>query len=348
MIGPGHLWWDDAIYHKNDENLTRSRSGQGTTIISRGCEVAEGKGKIHMNAGVVVDIQRFSLHDGPGIRTTVFLKGCPLSCTWCHNPEAILHRPQLSFNPDKCANCFRCVEACSAGVHSVLDGKHQVDFSRCVLAGDCIAACPNEALSIIGKTMTVEEIMAVVVRDKDFYAHSGGGVTISGGEPMTQFEFTRALLMACKAHGIHTTLDTCGHVPAEHYRAVLPYADLFLYDYKETDNEKHRFYTGVSHALILRNLEMLYSQNAAIILRCPIIPGFNDTDAHFKGIRDLAQRYPNLAGVQLMPYHNMGVDKARRIGTESQHLSLKTTEQYETRRWIEQLVSLGCTTVTAG
>jgi pyruvate formate lyase activating enzyme len=201
---------------------------------------------------------------------------------------------------------------------------------------------------MIGKTMTVEEIMAVVVRDRDYHAHSGGGVTISRGEPMTQFEFTMALLMSCKAQGIHTTLDTCGHVPAEHYRAVLPFVDLFLYDYKETDNEKHRFYTGVSHALILRNLDMLHSQNAAVVLRCPIIPGFNDTDAHFKGIRDLAQRYPNLAGVHLMPYHNMGVDKARRIGTESQHLRLKTTEKDETRRWIERLVSLGCTSVTTG
>lgn len=301
-----------------------------------------------MRSGVIVDIQRFSLHDGPGIRTTVFLKGCPLSCKWCHNPEAIQHRAQLSFNPDKCLNCGRCVEACGSGVHSIVDGKHRIDFSRCTLAGDCVDACPNEALSIIGKSMTVAEIMDVVLRDKEYYTNSGGGVTISGGEPMTQFEFTKALLQACKEAGIHTTLDTCGHVPTEHYREVLPLVDLFLYDYKETDNEKHRYYTGVSNALILKNLEMLCQANAKIILRCPVIPGFNDTEDHFRGIRNLSQQYPELAGIEIMPYHSMGVDKARRIGTESQHISLKTTERPESKQWMDRLASLGCTAVRIG
>ena len=301
-----------------------------------------------MRSGVIVDIQRFSLHDGPGIRTTVFLKGCPLSCKWCHNPEAILHKPQLSFNADKCANCFRCVEACSAGVHSIIEGRHHVDFSRCELAETCITACPNEALSIIGRSMSVEEIMAVITKDKEYYAHSGGGVTISGGEPMTQFEITKEILMACNREGIHTTLDTCGHVPPERYREVLPYVDLFLFDYKETDEDRHRFYTGVSNTLILRNLDMLYSERAKIVLRCPIVPGFNDTEAHFLGIRDLARRYPDLAGIEIMPYHNMGVEKARRTGRESLHVSLNTAEKELSARWAAQLASLGCTTVALG
>jgi glycyl-radical enzyme activating protein len=299
-----------------------------------------------MRSGVVVDIQRFSLHDGPGIRTTVFLKGCPLSCKWCHNPEAIHHRPQLSFNPDKCMNCGRCVDACGSGVHSIVDARHHVDFSRCTLAGECVAACPNDALSIIGKTMTVEEILAVVLRDKDYYANSGGGVTVSGGEPMTQFEFTRALLQACKGAGIHTTLDTCGHVPTDRYREVLPLVDFFLYDYKETDTEKHRYYTGVSNALILKNLEMLSQANARIILRCPVVPGFNDTGDHFRGIRDLSLRFPNLAGIEIMPYHNMGMDKARRIGSGAKFLNLKTAEKDISSQWLAQLASLGCSRVT--
>ncbi len=301
-----------------------------------------------MTAGVIVDIQRFSLHDGPGIRTTVFLKGCPLSCKWCHNPEAIAHRPQLSFNPDKCTNCFKCVDACSAGVHFIVANKHHVDFSKCQLSGNCVAACSNEALSIIGKTKTVDEIMSVVMLDRDFYSNSGGGVTVSGGEPMTQFEFTKVLLEACKSNGIHTALDTCGHVPTDRYLAILPYVDLFLYDFKETDSNRHRYYTGVSNTLILKNLEALYNAGAKILLRCPIIPGFNDTEGHFQGIRDISLRYPNLAGIEIMPYHNMGVSKARRIGAESYFVNLKTAEKEVSRRWIGQLASLGCSNVTVG
>lgn len=301
-----------------------------------------------METGVTVDIQRFSLHDGPGIRTTLFLKGCPLSCKWCHNPEAIAHRPQLSFNPEKCTNCFRCVEACSAGAHYIVDNKHQVDFARCELAGQCVAACPNEALTIIGKSRSVEEIMSIVTRDMDYYLASGGGVTISGGEPMTQFAFTKALLMACKEQGINTALDTCGHVPTERYREVLPYVDLFLYDYKETDNEKHRYYTGVSNTLILANLEMLYHAKAKILLRCPIIPGFNDTDEHFRGIQQISLRYPDLVGIDLMPYHNMGVEKARRIGAESAFVKLRTADREISMQWKEQLASLSCCNVSIG
>jgi pyruvate formate lyase activating enzyme len=302
----------------------------------------------HPGTGLVVDIHRFSLHDGPGIRTTVFLKGCHLSCTWCHNPEAIAHRPQLSFDPDKCTNCFRCVDACTSGAHSIVEGRHQVDFSKCTLSGACVEACPSEALVIIGKQMTAEEVLSVVLRDREYYEHSGGGVTISGGEPMTQFEFTKALLTACKAHGIHTTLDTCGHVPTERYREVLPVVDLFLYDYKETDGERHRHYTGVSNTLILQNLDMLHAAGAKVVLRCPIVPGVNDTVDHFRGIRDLSFRYPNLSGIELMPYHNMGVGKGHRVGRESRHDGLPTTGKTVSRQWVEELTSLGCCNVSAG
>ena len=206
----------------------------------------------------------------------------------------------------------------------------------------------NEALSIIGIKMTVEEIMAVIIKDRVYFARSGGGVTVSGGEPMTQSELTKKILMACKAGGIHTTLDTCGHVPPERYREVLPYVDLWLFDYKETDKERHQFYTGVSNAVILKNLDMLYCAGARIVLRCPIVPGFNDTEAHFLGVRDLALRYPNLAGIEIMPYHNMGVDKARRVGRESLHVSLKPAERELSAKGAAQLVSLGCPTVAVG
>jgi pyruvate formate lyase activating enzyme len=297
---------------------------------------------------VAVDIQRFSLHDGPGIRTTVFLKGCPLSCAWCHNPEAIQHRPQLSFKPDKCTSCGRCVAACSSGVHSVVDGLHNVDFSRCTLAGTCVAVCPNDALSIVGRSMAIEEIMTVILRDKDYYEHSGGGVTISGGEPMTQFEITRALLHECKAQGLHTTLDTCGHVPTERYQDILGLVDLFLFDYKETDNDMHRKFTGASNALILKNLDVLYSAGARIVLRCPLVQGLNDNDRHLGGIRDLALRYPDLAGIEIMPYHNMGVEKARRIGSAELHVSLNSAGKEESASWLARLHSMGCSSATLG
>ncbi len=298
--------------------------------------------------GVTVDVNRFSLHDGPGIRTTVFLKGCPLHCTWCHNPEAILPRPQLSFNPDKCINCFRCVEACHAGVHSIVAGRHQVDFSRCELSEACVAACPEEALSIIGGARTVNDIMAVVLRDREYYARSGGGVTVSGGEPMAQFEFTRTLLRACKAESLHTAVETCGHARPDHYSALLPLTDLWLFDYKETDSERHRHYTGVGNAVILKNLDKLYRSGARVRLRCPLIPGVNDTGDHFRGIRDLSLRYPALERIEIMPYHNIGLDKARRIGTHFRSLHLETVGKELRSQWRAQLDSLGCTNVTVG
>ena len=190
--------------------------------------------------------------------------------------------------------------------------------------------------------------MSVLLHDKDFYTNSGGGVTISGGEPMTQFEFTKEILKACKEHSIHATLDTCGHVPTERYLEILPYVDLFLYDYKETDSEKHKYYTGVYNNLIMKNLDTLYRANAKIILRCPIVPGFNDTEGHFEGIRNLQHKYPNLVGIEIMPYHNIGLDKARKIGIDSQFINLKTTDKIISQQWVGSLKSLGCENVKVG
>ena len=213
---------------------------------------------LNHHTGLISDVQRFSLHDGPGIRTTVFLKGCPLNCKWCHNPETQISKPQLSFSVDKCMNCFKCVEACPTGTHYIENEQHKVNFSSCKLSGECVSVCPNDALKIIGKENSVNETLELVLRDKEYYKNSGGGLTISGGEPMNQFSFTRDLLQLAKLNGIHTTLETCGFAPKNRYLDILHLVDLFLYDYKETDPVKHKELTGVESKVIIDNLRTLH------------------------------------------------------------------------------------------
>ncbi|MCF7802621.1 MAG: glycyl-radical enzyme activating protein [Candidatus Marinimicrobia bacterium] len=291
--------------------------------------------------GTVFDIQRGAVTDGPGIRTTVFLKGCPLRCTWCHNPESQPIKPQLRFYADKCQNCFECVSACPTGTHIDSNGKHSVRFDRCDLTGNCVTACPNEALEIVGQSMTVDDVMQVVRRDIAYYRNSGGGLTLSGGEPMLQFEFAKALFSAAKQEGIHTTLDTSGYASCRHFQEILPITDLFLFDYKATEPELHERTTGVSNQLIFENLDFLYQQKANILLRCPMIPTVNDTEEHLRAIAALQEKYPNLAGIEIMPYHNMGRKKGQEVGLERDKLQVGTTPGETKSRWRKQLEEFG-------
>ena len=269
-----------------------------------------------METGTVFDIQHFSIHDGPGIRTTVFLKGCPLRCQWCHNPESYQREPQILFDPGQCAGCGACAAACEQGCHSLQAGTHDFDRSACVRCGACARACLFGSLTVAGRRATVAELMEQILADRFFYESSGGGLTLSGGEPMYQPEFALALAAAAKAEGLHVCMETSGFCPWEKLQPMTEVVDLFLFDYKVTDPALHRQWTGVDNGPILENLTRLDRCGAKTILRCPLIPGVNLTEDHARGIARTAAELENLQEIHLEPYHNAGLSKRDRLGME--------------------------------
>lgn len=266
-----------------------------------------------MSVGCVFNIQKFSIHDGPGIRTTVFLKGCPLNCLWCHNPEGLSRETEIEFEQSKCIMCGACEVVCPNGCHSFENG-HSFDRRECVKCGKCVSACIAGGLRTVGKEYTVDEVIEKVLADKIFYETSGGGMTISGGEPFFQPEFTLDLLKAANEKGITSCIETSGFTKTDTILEAVPYTELFLYDYKATGDNLHRELTGVSQDLILKNLEEINKAGASVVLRCPVIPGKNDTDVHFDAIASIAERMSGIIRVDLEPYHPLGTGKAPKIG----------------------------------
>ena len=287
--------------------------------------------------GMVFDIQKFSIHDGPGIRTTVFLKGCPLKCLWCHNPESQQSGQEISFIPEKCIGCGWCFESCPQKAHVMEDGKHVLRRELCIRCGKCTEKCYAGANTLIGKEMTVDEVIAEVLKDVPFYETSNGGMTISGGEPMAQFKFTQAMLKEAKQHKLHTCLETSGFAATEKLLSIREYVDIFLFDYKESDPVRHLEFTGVPLAGIVSNLLELDRQGAKIILRCPVIPGCNDTPLHFSEIANLASRLSNIIEVNILPYHPLGKSKSERIGKTYPLQNNDFTERTDEKKWIDTI-----------
>jgi pyruvate formate lyase activating enzyme len=274
--------------------------------------------------GIVTNIQRFSIHDGPGIRTTVFLKGCNLRCFWCHNPETLSPRPELQIFPDRCISCGECFQRCPNGCHVMVDGAREFKRELCQGCGICAETCYAECLVLVGWVKTVDEVVEEVLRDRPFYETSKGGVTLSGGEPLLQRDFSYAILERCKAEGLHTAIETAANYPWERVASILPVTDLVMMDIKLMDAQKHRECTGVSNERILDNALRLGQQSQPLIVRTPIIPGVNDNPEEVTAIARFVAQLPNLLYYELLPFHPMARGKYNSLDLDYRAAELAT------------------------
>jgi len=273
---------------------------------------------------MVFDVKRFALHDGPGIRTTVFLKGCQMTCWWCHNPESRTMDKELFFYRSRCRHCGRCVDLCPAGVHTIVEENgrpvHRIDRDKCSQCGRCVEVCLYDALKIVGEETTAAQVIHEIVKDMHYYQHSSGGMTLSGGDPLIQPQFAYAILALAKEKNIHTALDTNASNDWNIYEKILPVTDLFLVDLKHTDRDRHREGCGVEFDRVWETLDRLNANGAEIILRCPIIPAFNaEDDRHWWNVAQMARKLGGIKEINYMPYHRLWISKSQALGLDVNH-----------------------------
>jgi pyruvate formate lyase activating enzyme len=287
--------------------------------------------------GTVFNIMRFSINDGPGIRTTVFLKGCPLACPWCHNPESVQREQEVVLRGDRCIGCGECVDACSQHAIAKVDGQVTTDRTLCTRCGDCVSRCYADARELVGKEWTTEEVMREILLDRVFFDESGGGVTFSGGEPFLQHDFLESLLHACRQHGIHTTVDTTGCTSVSILERIAPLVDLFLYDLKMMDDARHREYTGVSNLPILENLRRLIRWEKRVIVRIPVVPGVNDDEHNIRSSGEWLASLGTVLEVHVLPYHASGTEKYSRLGKPYALDTLRSPDHDSVARIVKEL-----------
>jgi pyruvate formate lyase activating enzyme len=301
-----------------------------------------------MTTGFVFDIKRFSIHDGPGIRTTVFLKGCPLSCLWCHNPESQAQTPELILYPDRCIYCGACIIACQNDAISNQEGSIITDRSLCKVSGDCVEVCFSGAREIVGKDMSATDVILEVVKDRPFFDQSGGGVTFSGGEPFQQTDFLEECLRLSKGEGLHTVVDTCGYTSWESMSRMMDHIDLLLYDVKIIDNLHHLRNTGVDNKLIFDNLSAIIKAGKEVYIRYPVIPGLNDSMDSIKILGKLLENLKGIKRVDLLPYHGLSGVKYRRLDRPYQLEDVKTPSKERLQDIQNYLSNLGLEVVIEG
>ncbi len=280
------------------------------------------------NAGIIerkatiFNIQKYNMYDGPGVRTLVFFKGCPLRCKWCANPEGLEKKFQVMFKSNSCTNCGACVSVCPVGIHSISkdNQKHEVSQNiDCLGCGKCVEACNAKALTVVGEVKTISELLEIILEDKTFYDVSGGGVTLGGGEVTMQTEAATSLLQACKQEGINTAIETCGYTKLENILKIAEFTDLFLFDIKQINSDKHFELTGVRNELILSNLKELLHRRYNVKVRMPMLKGINDSEEEIRQVIEFLMPYrdcKNFKGIDLLPYHKLGVNKYNQLGME--------------------------------